>query len=117
MTDQEKVEKYQDIYKEAWDRQNIIDRKANPLARGSSTMSRKSLTNAKRGTSTRIRTDKAPASSPDVDPKGRPLSKSAELVNKMMLTTDMTLVEMSEELRTSRHAVNYIKKRYGLPRT
>lgn len=117
MDDQAKIEKYQDVYKEAWDRQNKIDRKENPLARGPSPMTRRALDNAKRGTSKRIRTDKAPASGPDVDPKGRPLSKSAELVNKMMLTTDMTLVEMSEELRTSRHAVNYIKKRYGLPRT
>ena len=118
MNEQEKIEKYQDVYKEAWDRQNKIDRKENPLARGPSPMTRRALENAKRGTSKRIRTDQIPSTTlENIDPKDRPLSKSATLINNMMRTTDMTLQEMSEELRTSRHSVSYIKKRYGLPRT
>lgn len=118
MDEQEKIEKYQDVYKEAWDRQNKIDRKENPLARGPSPMTRRALDNAKRGTSKRIRTDQVPSTTlENIAPEDRPLSKSATLINNMMLTTDMTLQEMSEELRTSRHSVSYIKKRYGLPRT
>ena len=94
------IDKYQDIYKRAWDRQNKIDRIANPKIMPSPQA--KNGHNAgkfgKMGGAPKLA-----------------LSENAEVINKMLIN-GMTVAEISDILGKSHQAVTQVKNRYNLPR-
>ena len=94
------IDKYQDIYKRAWDRQNKIDRVANPKLVPSP--------QAKNGQ------DAGRFGKMGGAPK-LALSENAKIINKMLMK-DMKVSEISDILGKSHQAVTQIKNRYGLPR-
>ena len=98
--EQWQIDKYQDIYKKAWDRQNKIDRVANPKLVPSP--------QAKNGQDTGKFGKMGGA------PK-LALSENAKIINKMLMK-DMKVSEIAELLGKSHQAVTQIKNRYGLPR-
>ena len=98
--EQWQIDKYQDIYKKAWDRQNKIDRAANPKLVPSP--------QAKNGQ------DAGKFGKMGGAPK-LALSENAKIINKMLMK-DMKVSEIAELLGKSHQAVTQIKHRYGLPR-
>jgi hypothetical protein len=98
--EQWQIDKYQDIYKKAWDRQNKIDRVANPKLVPSP--QHKNGQNAgkfgKMGGAPKLA-----------------LSENAKVINKMLIK-DMKVSEIADILGKSHQAVTQIKNRYGLPR-
>lgn len=98
--EQWQIDKYQDIYKKAWDRQNKIDRVANPRLVPSPQA--KNGQNAgrfgKMGGAPKLA-----------------LSENAKIINKMLMK-DMKVSEIADILGKSHQAVTQIKNRYGLPR-
>lgn len=94
------IDKYQDIYKRAWDRQNKIDRIANPKIMPSP--QQKNGQNAgkfgKMGGAPKLA-----------------LSENAKVINKMLIK-GMTVAEISDILGKSHQAVTQVKNRYNLPR-
>ena len=98
--EQWQIDKYQDIYKKAWDRQNKIDRVANPKLVPSP--------QAKNGQ------DAGKFGKMGGAPK-LALSENAKIINKMLMK-DMKVSEISDILGKSHQAVTQIKNRYGLPR-
>ena len=98
--EQWQIDKYQDIYKKAWDRQNKIDRAANPKLVPSP--------QAKNGQ------DAGKFGKMGGAPK-LALSENAKIINKMLMK-DMKVSEIADILGKSHQAVTQIKNRYGLPR-
>lgn len=98
--EQWQIDKYQDIYKKAWDRQNKIDRVANPKLVPSP--------QAKNGQ------DAGKFGKMGGAPK-LALSENAKIINKMLMK-DMKVSEIADILGKSHQAVTQIKNRYGLPR-
>lgn len=98
--EQWQIDKYQDIYKKAWDRQNKIDRVANPKLIPSP-QARNGQEAGKFG-----KLGGAPKLA---------LSENAKIVNKMLIK-DMKVSEIADILGKSHQAVTQIKNRYGLPR-
>jgi DNA-directed RNA polymerase specialized sigma subunit len=94
------IDKYQDIYKMAWDRQNKIDRKENPKIMPSP--------QAKNGQ------DAGKFGKMGGAPK-LALSENAKIINKMLMK-DMKVSEIADILGKSHQAVTQIKNRYSLPR-
>jgi len=94
------IDKYQDIYKRAWDRQNKIDRIANPKIMPSP-QAKNGHNAGKFG-----KLGGAPKLT---------LSENAKIINKMLIKK-MTVAEISEILGKSHRAVTQVKNRYGLPR-
>ncbi len=98
--EQWQIDKYQDIYKKAWDRQNKIDRVANPKLVPSP--------QAKNGQ------EAGKFGKMGGAPK-LALSENAKIINKMLMK-DMKVSEIADILGKSHQAVTQIKNRYGLPR-
>lgn len=98
--EQWQIDKYQDIYKKAWDRQNKIDRAANPKLVPSP--------QAKNGQ------DAGKFGKMGGAPK-LALSENAKIINKMLMK-DMKVSEIADILGKSHQAVTQIKNRYSLPR-
>ena len=98
--EQWQIDKYQDIYKKAWDRQNKIDRVANPKLVPSP--------QAKNGQ------DAGKFGKMGGAPK-LALSENAKIINKMLMK-DMKVSEIADILGKSHQAVTQIKNRYSLPR-
>ena len=94
------IDKHQDIYKRAWERQNIIDRKANPKIMPSP-QAKNGQNAGKFG-----KLGGAPKLA---------LSENAKVINKMLIKK-MTVAEISDILGKSHQAVTQVKNRYGLPR-
>ena len=94
------IDKYQDIYRKAWDRQNKIDRVANPKLVPSP--------QAKNGQ------DAGKFGKMGGAPK-LALSENAKIINKMLMK-DMKVSEIAHILGKSHQAVTQIKNRYSLPR-
>lgn len=98
--EQWQIDKYQDIYKKAWDRQNKIDRVANPKL--VSSPQHKNGQNAgkfgKMGGAPKLA-----------------LSENAKVINKMLIK-DMKVSEIADILGKSHQAITQVKNRYGLPR-
>lgn len=98
--EQWQIDKYQDIYKKALDRQNKIDRAANPKL----VPSPQAKNGQDAGKFGKIR--------------GAPklaLSENAKIINKMLMK-DMKVSEIADILGKSHQAVTQIKNRYSLPR-
>jgi len=98
--EQWQIDKYQDIYKKAWDRQNKIDRVANPKLVPSP--------QAKNGQ------EAGKFGKMGGAPK-LALSENAKIINKMLMK-DMKVSEIADILGKSHQAVTQIKNRYDLPR-
>ena len=98
--EQWQIDKYQDIYKKAWDRQNKIDRATNPKLVPSP--------QAKNGQ------EAGKFGKMGGAPK-LALSENAKIINKMLMK-DMKVSEIADILGKSHQAVTQIKNRYGLPR-
>ena len=98
--EQWQIDKYQDIYKKAWDRQNKIDRVANPKL-VPSPQAKNGQNAGKFG-----KMGGAPKLA---------LSENAKVINKMLIK-DMKVSEIADILGKSHQAVTQIKNRYGLPR-
>ena len=98
--EQWQIDKYQDIYKKAWDRQNKIDRLANPKL-VPSPQAKNGQNAGKFG-----KMGGAPKLA---------LSENAKIINKMLMK-DMKVSEIADILGKSHQAVTQIKNRYGLPR-
>jgi hypothetical protein len=98
--EQWQIDKYQDIYKKAWDRQNKIDRLANPKLVPSP--------QAKNGQ------EAGKFGKMGGAPK-LALSENAKIINKMLMK-DMKVSEIADILGKSHQAVTQIKNRYSLPR-
>ncbi len=98
--EQWQIDKYQDIYKKAWDRQNKIDRLANPKL-VPSPQAKNGQNAGKFG-----KMGGAPKLA---------LSENAKIINKMLIK-DMKVSEIADILGKSHQAVTQIKNRYGLPR-
>ena len=94
------IDKYQDLYKKAWDRQNKIDRVSNPKLVPSP--------QAKNGQ------DAGKFGKMGGAPK-LALSENAKIINKMLMK-DMKVSEIADILGKSHQAVTQIKNRYSLPR-
>ena len=94
------IDKHQDIYKRAWERQNIIDRKANPKIMPSP-QAKNGQNAGKFG-----KLGGAPKLA---------LSENAKVINKMLIK-GMTVAEISDILGKSHQAVTQVKNRYNLPR-
>ena len=94
------IDKYQDIYKKAWDRQNKIDRVTNPKL-VPSPQAKNGQNAGKFG-----KMGGAPKLA---------LSENAKVINKMLIK-DMKVSEIADILGKSHQAVTQIKNRYGLPR-
>ena len=94
------IDKYQDIYKKAWDRQNKIDRVANPkLVPSPQTKNGQNAGKfGKMGGAPKLA-----------------LSENAKIINKMLMK-DMKVSEIADILGKSHQAVTQIKNRYSLPR-
>ena len=98
--EQWQIDKYQDIYKKAWDRQNKIDRVANPKL-VPSPQAKNGQNAGKFG-----KMGGAPKLA---------LSENAKVINKMLIK-DMKVSEIADILGKSHQAVTQVKNRYGLPR-
>ncbi len=98
--EQWQIDKYQDIYKKAWDRQNKIDRLANPKL-VPSPQAKNGQNAGKFG-----KLGGAPKLA---------LSENAKIINKMLMK-DMKVSEIADILGKSHQSVTQIKNRYGLPR-
>ncbi len=98
--EQWQIDKYQDIYKKAWDRQNKIDRLANPKL-VPSPQARNGQNAGKFGKL---------GGAPKLE-----LSENAKVINRMLMK-DMKVSEIAELLGKSHQAVTQIKNRYSLPR-
>ena len=98
--EQWQIDKYQDIYKKAWDRQNKIDRVANPKL-VPSPQAKNGQNAGKFG-----KMGGAPKLA---------LSENAKVINKMLIK-DMKVSEIADILGKSHQSVTQIKNRYGLPR-
>ena len=98
--EQWQIDKYQDIYKKAWDRQNKIDRVANPKL-VPSPQAKNGQNAGKFG-----KMGGAPKLA---------LSENAKVINKMLIK-DMKVSEIADILGMSHQAVTQVKNRYGLPR-
>lgn len=94
------IDKYQDIYKKAWDRQNKIDRVENPKLIPSP--QHKNGQNA--GKFGKL------GGAPKLE-----LSENAKVINKMLIK-EMKVSEIADILGKSHQSVTQIKNRYGLPR-
>ena len=94
------IDKYQDIYKKAWDRQNKIDRVTNPKL-VPSPQAKNGQNAGKFG-----KMGGAPKLA---------LSENAKVINKMLIK-DMKVSEIADILGKSHQSVTQIKNRYGLPR-
>ena len=98
--EQWQIDKYQDIYKKAWDRQNKIDRVTNPKL-VPSPQAKNGQNAGKFG-----KMGGAPKLA---------LSENAKVINKMLIK-DMKVSEIADILGKSHQSVTQIKNRYGLPR-
>lgn len=98
--EQWQIDKYQDIYKKAWDRQNKIDRVANPKL----VLSPQAKNGHNAGKFGKM------GGAPKLA-----LSENAKIINKMLMK-DMKVSEIADILGKSHQAVTQIKNRYGLPR-
>ena len=94
------IDKYQDLYKKAWDRQNKIDRVSNPKL-VPSPQAKNGQNAGKFG-----KLGGAPKLA---------LSENAKIINKMLMK-DMKVSEIADILGKSHQAVTQIKNRYSLPR-
>jgi len=98
--EQWQIDKYQDIYKKAWDRQNKIDRLANPKL----VLSPQAKNGQNAGKFGKL------GGAPKLA-----LSENAKVINRMLIK-DMKVSEIADILGKSHQAVTQIKNRYGLPR-
>lgn len=98
--EQWQIDKYQDIYKKAWDRQNKIDRLANPKL----VLSPQARNGHNAGKFGKL------GGAPKLA-----LSENAKVINRMLIK-DMKVLEIADILGKSHQAVTQIKNRYGLPR-
>ena len=90
------INKYQDIYKNAWENQNKTDRAMNSKL--------KIPQYASTGHFGKL------GGAPKLE-----LSKKAQMVNKLMLK-NMTVAEIADIVGTTHQSVSQIRNRYGLPR-
>jgi len=98
--EQWQIDKYQDIYKKVWDRQNKIDRVSNPKL----VPSPQAKNGQNAGKFGKL------GGAPKLE-----LSENAKVINRMLIK-DMKVSEIAELLGKSHQAVTQIKNRYGLPR-
>jgi len=98
--EQWQIDKYQDIYKKAWDRQNKIDRLANPKL----VLSPQAKNGHNAGKFGKL------GGAPKLA-----LSENAKVINRMLIK-DMKVSEIADILGKSHQAVTQIKNRYDLPR-
>ncbi|MDB4350130.1 hypothetical protein OAA57_00950 [bacterium] len=98
--EQWQIDKYQDIYKKAWDRQNKIDRLANPKL----VLSPQAKNGHNAGKFGKL------GGAPKLA-----LSENAKVINRMLIK-DMKVSEIADILGKSHQAVTQIKNKYGLPR-
>ena len=97
---QTRMDKYQEIYKRAWEKQNKLDHALNPRLMPSP-QQRNGQNAGKFGKM---------GGAPKLE-----LSENAKVINRM-LKKNMTVAEISEILGKSHQAVTQVKNRYGLPR-
>jgi hypothetical protein len=90
------IDKYQDIYKRAWENQNKTDRAMNSKLKIPQYASTGHF--GKLGGAPKLA-----------------LSENAKVINKMLIK-GMTVSEISDILGKSHQAVSQVKNRYGLPR-
>ncbi len=84
---------YEDLYRRAWEAQNVLDRRANPKMQTNSLPLRKRVTL----------------------PKERPLSMEAKTVNNL-LNHGMLAHQIAAALHMEEHNVFVLIKKYALPR-
>lgn len=102
-------EAYEDLYREAWIKQNRIDRENNKRLQAPAVDYQQARKNGLKGGRPQQRTDVQP-------PKNmKPLSDKAAVVNRMLLK-GMKVREIGEILGVSHQSVTHLKKNYGLPR-
>jgi len=102
-------EAYEDLYREAWIKQNKIDRENNKKLREPAVNYQQQRINGLKGG--------RPTQRPEGhEPKNiKPLTDKAAVVNRMLLK-GMKVREIGEILGVSHQSVSHIKKNYGLPR-
>lgn len=102
-------EAYEDLYREAWIKQNKIDRENNKKLREPAVNYQQQRINGLKGG--------RPTQRPEGhEPKNiKPLSDKAAVVNRMLLK-GMKVREIGEILGISHQSVSHMKKQYGLPR-
>ena len=109
-----RMEKYEDLYQEAWAKQLVQDKKDNPAARGPS----KHFTSGMKGREYGHLGGQVSPTAPKVyptAPKVYPMSDKARLINRMMLR-GIKDPEIAELLGVKAQYVSNIKSRYDLPR-
>lgn len=102
-------EAYEDLYREAWIKQNKIDRENNKKLREPAVNYQQQRINGLKGG--------RPTQRPEGhEPKNiKPLTDKAAVVNRMLLK-GMKVREIGEILGISHQSVSHMKKQYGLPR-
>jgi len=103
-------EAYEDLYRNAWIKQNIIDREKNKRLREPVIDYQKARENGLKG-------GRPSSQRPEGhEPKNlKPLSEKAAVVNRMLLK-GMKLRDIGDILGVSHQSVSSIKQSYGLPR-
>lgn len=96
-------EAYEDLYREAWIKQNKIDRENNKKLREPAVNYQQQRINGLKG------------GRPTQTKNIKPLTDKAAVVNRMLLK-GMKVREIGEILGVSHQSVSHIKKNYGLPR-
>tara|TARA_R100000935_G_scaffold25704_1_gene45531 strand:- start:340 stop:708 length:369 start_codon:yes stop_codon:yes gene_type:complete len=102
---QNKIERYQDIYRELWEAQVKKDRNDNPRLNTISPNYKK-----RKPYISILKLDKTP-----IPYRYRVLSKQAETIN-MLLLRGFGVKDISPIIHTSEKAIRIIKDRYNLPR-
>ena len=102
-------EAYEELYREAWIKQNKIDRENNKKLQAPAIDYQKARENGLKGG--------RPSQRADVQPPRniKPLSEKAAVVNRMLLK-GMKVREIGQILGISHQSVSHMKKSYGLPR-
>ena len=103
-------EAYEELYREAWLKQNKIDREVNKKLQAPAINYQQARENGLKGGRPSQRADVQPPR--DITIK---LSPKAKVVNRM-LHRGMKVREIGEILGISHQAVSHMKKQYGLPR-
>ena len=102
-------EAYEELYREAWLKQNKIDREVNKKLQAPAVNYQQQRENGLKGGRPRQAAYDPPR---DITVK---LSAKAKVVNRM-LNKGMKVREIGEILGISHQAVSHMKKQYGLPR-
>lgn len=98
-------EAYEELYREAWIKQNKIDRENNKKLREPAVDYQQARKNGLKGG--------RPSQPPEKNNK--PLTDKAAVVNRMLLR-GMKVREIGQILGISHQSVSHMKKNYGLPR-